>query len=183
MKRPLNTSEKSSVFLLFSDNHELCYLSADSYYQDAKYTGIRTQEIIITSFRWLSASLESLLVYWKSSARRKLATPGSHLNPWIQRQDGLLSLGLDYLIDTQIPSVIFLSFAERTNGLLNKMYFQNAFNIQHFVTVGCETSCPTVTRCDCCRILNLPTNTQSHYVNSALLRYHRPILSISLPLI
>ena len=63
------------------------------------------------------------------------------------------------------------------------MYFQNAFNIQHFVTVGCETSCPTVTQCDCCRILNLPTNTQSHYVNSALLRYHRPVLSISLPLI
>ena len=63
------------------------------------------------------------------------------------------------------------------------MYFQNAFNIQHFVIVGCETSCPTVRRCDCCRILNLPTNTQSHYVNSALLRYHRPILSISLPLI
>ena len=82
-----------------------------------------------------------------------------------------------------MPSVIFLSFAERTNELLNKMYFQNVLNIQHFVTVGCEISCPTVTRCDCCRILNLPTNTQSHYVHSSLLRYHRPILSISLPLI
>ena len=34
-----------------------------------------------------------------------------------------------------------------------------------------------------CRILNLPTNTQSHYVHSSLLRYHRPLLSISLPLI